>query len=95
MNLIRKLIGEFYACALFTFVVSSTSNDAIVVGLGYWMCIQGTGFINPFHFNPMVMISSIFHKRISHYLTEKDRLYLLYSIPVQIVGSIVGAFFAL
>ena len=59
------------------------------------MCIQGTGFINPFHFNPMVMISSIFHKRISHYLTEKDRLYLLYSIPVQIVGSIVGAFFAL
>ena len=93
MNLIRKLIAEFYAVALFSFTVFCTGNNAILVGFAFWMGIQGTGFINPFHYNPMVQIASLFHKRLTHYLNEKDKLYLLLSIPIQIIGSLVGCLF--
>ena len=94
MNLTRKLIAEFYAAALFCFTVFCTGNDAILVGCAFWMGIQGTGYINPFHYNPLVQIASFLHKRITHYLTEKDKHYLMLSIPTQILGSLVGALFS-
>ena len=94
MNLFRKLAGEFYATALFTFVVYATSNEAILVGFAFWACVQGTGYIIPFHLNPMVQLSSYVHKRLTHYLTQKDKHYLLCSISTQMIGSLVGALFA-
>ena len=94
MNLIRKLLGEFYATVIFTFTVFGSSNDPILVALAFWAGIQGTGFINPFHFNPLVQLSSVVHKRITHFLTEKDKHYLFYSIPTQMLGALVGALFA-
>ena len=58
------------------------------------MTIQGTGYINPLHLNYLVQLSSFLHKMVTHHLTDKDKYYLLYSIPVQIIGSLVGALFS-
>lgn len=92
MNLKRKLLAETYATALLTFVIMATNLNASLVGLAFWMCIQGTNMIHAFHFNPVVQIASIIHKRGVHHLSQNDKRYLMWSIIAQIIGAIVGTF---
>ncbi|XP_057297756.1 aquaporin-1-like isoform X2 [Hydractinia symbiolongicarpus] len=90
----RAVFAEFFATTMFVFLVTSVvdasarygglTQVALAIGLGASVLVQIVGPISGAHFNPAVTIGVFLNRGCSFWK-------LLFYIPAQFIGGIVGA----